>query len=165
MFVKLILKYFKQIPVIFIFFVFVWLNVNHSRDVPLDSNERSSTVYALIRGGGSKKYPKKFDANFHRILRKGFPDSAARIEFETAQLKLYKSARFKLNTLPLVTTKKKMKTLSPEEKDAIDYVTGKGFYRYQQNLQTKPNKFDTRESFLLKMHDPANRDRFLKSLK
>ena len=54
MFVKLILKYFKQVPVIFIFFVFVWLNVNHSRDVPLDSNERSSIVYVSLRGGDGK---------------------------------------------------------------------------------------------------------------
>ena len=34
--------------------MFVWLNVNHSRDVPLDSNERSSIVYVSLRGGDGK---------------------------------------------------------------------------------------------------------------
>ncbi len=62
-------------------------------------------------------------------------------------------------------TKEKMKLLSPQERDAINYFTGQGFYRSQQDFRTKPNIFDTRESFLIKMHDEANRNRFLKSLK
>lgn len=59
----------------------------------------------------------------------------------------------------------KMKLLSPKERDAINYFTGQGFYRSQQDFRTKPNIFDTRESFLVKMHDESNRNRFLKSLK
>lgn len=61
--------------------------------------------------------------------------------------------------------KDKMKLLSPQERDAINYFTGQGFYRSQQDFRTKPNIFDTRESFLIKMHDESNRNRFLKSLK
>ncbi len=58
----------------------------------------------------------------------------------------------------------KKKLLSPEEQDAINYFTGQGFYSSQQDFKTKPNIFDTRETFLLKMHNESNRDRFLKSL-
>ena len=109
--------------------------------------------------------PRNFDKNFHRILRKGFPDSKRRIEFEKSQLEFYKSARSKLYRTPLMGTKEKMKLLSPQERDAINYFTGQGFYRSQQDFRTIPNTFDTRESFLIKMHDEANRNRFLKSLK
>jgi hypothetical protein len=56
------------------------------------------------------------------------------------------------------------KLLSPEEQDAINYFTSQAFYRSQQYFRTKPNMFDIRESFLLKMHDESNRNRFLKSL-
>jgi hypothetical protein len=59
----------------------------------------------------------------------------------------------------------KKKLLSPEEQDAIDYFTGQVLYRSQHNFRVKPNIFDTRESFLLKMHDKSNRNRFLKTLK
>ena len=61
--------------------------------------------------------------------------------------------------------KDKMRLLSPQEHDAINYFTGQGFYRSQQDFRTEPNIFDTRESFLIKMHNESNRNRFLKSLK
>lgn len=35
-----------------------------------------------------------------------------------------------------------------EELDAIDYFQGKGFYAKYQNPRTKPNIFETRQSFL-----------------
>jgi hypothetical protein len=56
------------------------------------------------------------------------------------------------------------KLLSTEEQDAINYFTGQGFYDSQQDVRTEPNIFDTRESFLFKMHNESNRNRFLKSL-
>jgi hypothetical protein len=110
------------------------------------------------------KYPKNFDKNFHRILRKEFPDFKSRIEFEKYQLKFYNSARLKLYRNPSYSMKEKMKLLSPEERNAIDYFTGQGFYRSQQDFKRRPNVFDTRESFLIKMHDASNRNWFLKSL-
>ena len=58
-----------------------------------------------------------------------------------------------------------MKVLPLQERDAINYFTDKGFYRSKQDFRTIPNKFDPKESFLIKIHDQANRDRFLKSLK
>jgi len=61
--------------------------------------------------------------------------------------------------------KDKVKILSPQESDAIDYFTGQGSYCYLQDFRTEPNIFDTRESLLIKMSDESNRNRFLKSLK
>ena len=48
-----------------------------------------------------------------------------------------------------------------EELDAINYFNGTGFYQSWQNPKEKPNIFDTRQSFLLKMHDPIVRRKFL----
>ena len=50
-----------------------------------------------------------------------------------------------------------------EELDAMDYFHGTGFYQKQQDPEVKPNIFDTRQSFLLKMHDPVLRNNFLNS--
>ena len=61
--------------------------------------------------------------------------------------------------------KDKMRFLFPQEHDAINYFIGQGFYRSKQDFRTEPNIFDTRESFLIKMHNESNRNSFLKSLK
>ena len=114
--------------------------------------------------GGNQKYPSNFDKNFHRILRKRFPDSKRRVEFEKSQLVFYNSARYKLERTPTLSMENKKKLLSPQEKDAINYFTGQDFYSSQQDFRTQPNVFDTRESLLIKMHNKYNRNRFLKAL-
>ena len=48
-----------------------------------------------------------------------------------------------------------------QELDAINYFHGNKFYAKQQNQNVKPNIFDTRQSFLKKMHDPVMRKNFL----
>lgn len=50
-----------------------------------------------------------------------------------------------------------------DEQDAIDYFSGSGFYRREQDPTVKPNIFDNRQSFLIKMHDKEMRMNFLKS--
>ncbi len=50
---------------------------------------------------------------------------------------------------------------STEEKDAIVYFRGTGFYTDCQRLEERPNVFDTRETFLLKMHNPKMREKSL----
>ena len=45
----------------------------------------------------------------------------------------------------------------------MDYFQGTGFYARQQDPKMKPNIYDTRQSFLLKMHDDQMRDEFLAS--
>jgi hypothetical protein len=56
------------------------------------------------------------------------------------------------------------KFYTKEELDAIDYFQGNGLYAKYQDKRTKPNIFDTRQSFLLKMHDDKLRNDFLKNL-
>ena len=153
-------KFLKRIIIIFLFGILVGLSLNNNSNSEFNSNENSITLVNSLRGGGNRKYPKNFDKNFHRILRKGFPDSERRIEFEKSQLEFYNSARCKLHRAPIMSMENKMKLLSPQERDAINYFTGQGFYRSQQDFRTKPNIFDTRESFLIKMDDESNRNDF-----
>jgi hypothetical protein len=54
--------------------------------------ELISVIQFLSRG-----HMTNFDKNFHRILQKGFPDWEERIQYETKQQELYKSAQTKLN--------------------------------------------------------------------
>ena len=158
-------KFFKRIVMVFLFGILVGLSLNNSSNSEFNSNENSITLVNSLRAGGNRKYPSNFDRNFHRILRKGFPDSKRRIEFEKYQLEFYNAARLKLYRTPTFSIKDKMELLSPEERDAINYFKGLGFYRSKQDFRTKPNIFDSRESFLIKMHDESNRNWFLKSLK
>jgi hypothetical protein len=158
-------KLLKRIVIVFLFGLLVGLSLNNNSNPEFHSEDNSITLINSLRGGGNQKYPSNFDKNFHKILRKGFPDSKRRIEFEKSQLEFYNSARSKLYRAPTLSMKDKMRLLSPEEHDAINYFTGQGFYRSQQDFRTEPNIFDTRESFLIKMHNESNRNRFLKSLK
>ena len=52
---------------------------------------------------------------------------------------------------------------SEKELDAINYFEGKGFYARYQDSSVAPNIYDTRQSFLLKMHDISSREKFLQS--
>lgn len=158
------IKLLKQVVLVSLFGFLLGTILNPHSNPEFNSYENSISVVKSLRAGGSQKYPSNFDKNFHRILQKGFPDSKTRVEYEESQRKFYKSARSKLYRTPTLTMQDKYKLLSPEEQDAINYFTGEGFYRYKQDLRTKPNVFDTRESFLLKMHDESNRNRFLNSL-
>ena len=158
-------RFIKRIVIVFLFGLSVGLSLNHNSNSEFNSNESLITLVNSLRGGGNRKYPRNFDKNFHRILRKGFPDSKRRIEFEKSQLEFYNSARSKLYRTQTLSMKDKMRLLSPQEHDAINYFTGQGFYRSQQYFRTEPNIFDTRESFLIKIYNESNRNRFLKSLK
>ena len=40
----------------------------------------------------------------------------------------------------------------------MDYFNGTGFYQKEQDPTRKPNIFDTRQTFLLKMHDDKLRN-------
>lgn len=158
-------RFLKRIVMVFLFGLSIGLSLNNYSNSDFNSNENLITLVNSLRGGGNRKYPRNFDKNFHRILRKGFPDSKRRIEFEKSQLEFYNSARSKLYRDATLSMKDKMRLLSSQEHDAINYFTDQGFYRSQQDFRREPNIFDTRESFLIKMHNESNRNRFLKSLK
>lgn len=106
---------------------------------------------------------KKYDMKFHRSLEKKFPDWEARMKYESYQSEFYESGRKKLREA------KRLRMANPnlteKEKDAIDYFNGTGSYKKYQQPGEKPNVFDTRRSFLLKMHDPTLRRDFLNSFK
>jgi len=149
------------------FLIYLWV----SNPFPFvsfeDINFNSQSQKIVTIRGGAKGYrsrkPKNFDANFHHILQKGFPDWERRIEYEQKQRKLYQSAQNKFKMSPLGISYPE-KLLSTEEKDAIAYFQGTGFYAYCQKLEERPNVFDTRETFLLKMHNPEMRENFLNGL-
>ena len=50
-----------------------------------------------------------------------------------------------------------------EEQNAINYFHGTDIYPKYQDSETKPNIFNTKQSFLLKMHDPKLCQNFLNS--
>lgn len=127
-----------------------------------DNYLKDSTAILQVSRGGSIK-PKNFDKNFHRILQNGFPDWEERMEYEKKQRDIYNSAQKKLKMSPLGLSSSK-KFFSAEEKDAIAYFEGTGFYQYHQKIEKRPNVFDTRETFLLKMHNQEIRDNFLDAL-
>ena len=50
-----------------------------------------------------------------------------------------------------------------KELDARSYFQGTGFYSKYQDSKVKPDIFDTRQSFLVKLHDYKLRNEFLDS--
>ena len=56
------------------------------------------------------------------------------------------------------------KFYTKEELDAMNYFYGTGFYRQHQDPSVRPNIFDSRQSFLMKMHDDKLRNDFLNNL-
>ncbi len=96
---------------------------------------------------------------------KTFPDWEGRINYQKNQEEFYKSAMKKQSELKKLRIKATSGFYTKEELDAIDYFHGKGFYAKAQNPNVKPNIFDTRQSFLKKMHNPVMRQNFIKSFK
>ena len=72
-------RFLKQIVMVFMFGLWVGLSLNNNSNPEFNSNENSTTLVNSLRGGGYWKYPRNFDKNFHRILRKGFKDSKRRV--------------------------------------------------------------------------------------
>ena len=53
---------------------------------------------------------------------------------------------------------------TPNEQDSIDYFLGKRFYQVYKDTNTKPNIFDNRQSFLMKVYsNKETKINFLKS--
>jgi hypothetical protein len=86
------------------------------------------------------------------------------VKYQTEKTKLCKSAQKKLqNFKTLFPPSMHMKLLTHQEKDALDYFRGTGFYAHYQNPKVKPNIFDSRRSFLIKMQNFEMRNTFLKT--
>ncbi len=125
----------------------------------VDSNNFVNKVLDLI-----KIKRKKIDPTFHRKLEQHFPDWDDRIAYQQKQEKFYKSAIRKKREIRRLRLQESDDLYTKEELDAINYFQGTGdFYRKRQDPKLKPNIFDTRQSFLVKMHDPILRKNFLNS--
>ena len=129
----------------FIFIFFMMLKPYHTKTEPIILN---------LRAGSYEKY----NSRLHRILENHFPDWPERIAYQNQQLRLYNSGRKKLIEAEKVHGQIH---LTAEEEDARNYFEGTGFYASYQKPTVRPNIFDTRQSFLLKMHNPDLRRNFL----
>lgn len=134
-----------------------------------ESPSQSHVVIQQVRGGGIEDYPflgkrKKFDLRFHRKLEQHFPDDDRRMEYQKKQEKFFKSAMRKKREMRILRMKEDPKFYTKEELDAMDYFQGNGIYAKYQDKREKYNIFDTRQSFLLKMHDEKVRTDFLNNL-
>ena len=140
---------------------------------PVTTSSQSQIVIEQVcisRGGGSKSDSssfvtpiclskrKNFDPAFHRRLEKW----SGRMAFQKKQEELYKLAMQKKREALRLGLKENFNRTAKEQ-DAVDYFNGTGIYAKYQDIRTKPNIFDTRQSFLLKMHDPVLRNNFLNS--
>lgn len=95
------------------------------------------------------------------MLRKHFPDLEERMNYQKKQEKFYRSGLARITEAKRLRIKLK---LTKQEQDAFDYVNGQNFYKSHQSLETPPNIFNTRWSFLLKMEKNKDmRENFLKT--
>ena len=144
---------------------------------PIQNPSQSHVVIEQVRGGSrdsekinllnkriSLRKRKNFNLTLHCRLEQHFPDWEERIAYQKKQEKFYKSGMRKKRELKRLRIKETPNFYTKEELNAIDYFHGTGFYANQQHPKVKPNIFDTRQSFLLKMHDRVLRNNFLNSL-
>ena len=133
-----------------------------------ESHRQSHVVIEQVRGGGREDFPflgkrKKFDLDFHHQLEQYFPDWKERMDYQKKQEEFYKSAMKRKREIKRLRLLDNKDWYSKEELDAMDYFNGTGFYQKEQDPTRKPNIFDTRQTFLLKMHDDKSRNDFLNS--
>lgn len=105
---------------------------------------------------------KKINIVTHRRLEKFFLDWEERIAYQENREKIYKAAMIRRREA-LKLRQKEDFARTKDEQDAIDYFLGRGFYQIHQDPSVKPNIFDNRQSFLIKMHNKEMRMNFLKS--
>jgi len=151
--------------------------VRFERTQPLTVIEKkTASILAINSGGEGSKWKfgsfvvqtglgkrKKFNIVFHRRLEQHFPDWEERMNYQKKQEDFYKSAMKKKREFKRLRIKENSNLYTKEELDAIDYFQGTGSYQKYQDSKLKPNIFDTRQTFLFKMHDPILRNNFLNS--
>ena len=76
--------------------------------------------------------------------------------YQEKQFKFYQSALRKKREITKLRMKDDFSIYSKEELDAINYFRGKGYYAECQHPSVSPNIFDTRQSFVLKMHNTSH---------
>ncbi len=126
-----------------------------------------SSVTNISSGGGQdpQRKRKKFNLALHQRMEKTFPDWEERMVYQKKQEKFYKSAMAKEREVKRlrIRIKKNPNPYTKEELNAIEYFHGIGIFAEYQDPRLKPNIFDTRQTFLFKMHDPLARKNFINS--
>lgn len=163
----------REAPLLFVVFIFGGAGIFTAFGSQPYSCTQSTMCVELLRGGSDRSKEsyitlvvdgkkRKFDLSFHRRLEKYFPDWDTRITYQQERQQFYDSAMQKRHEA----LKLKMKdnwNRTDQEQDAIDYFSGRNFYKKHQSLNQNPNIFDSRQSFLFKMHNKEMRNNFLKS--
>ena len=133
-------------PIPFILFEDTLQNQNQS--IP-----HSQQIMSICSGAFDKKdNPSKISKS---MLEKYFPDWTKRINYQNQQFKFLQSGGRKIREANRLrfTESQKLKLLTPQEKDAFNYFRGTGIYKSYQDVNTPPNIFDTRDTFLKKMQN------------
>ena len=176
---KKIIKFFTERPLLSLVVIFLlWVsylplpdtNIGAVREYnKIETTISSQKALEVSRGDGLRGLfsakREKFDLVLHVKLMKTFPDWPARMEYQKKQEEFYKSAMKKQTQLKRLRIQYTSSFYTKQEIDAINYFHGKGFYAKTQDSSIKPNIFDTRQSFLMKMHNPLMRKNFIKSFK
>lgn len=127
---------------------------------PVQNPHKSEVIVQQVRGGSRDS--ENFDPIFHRELKQFFPDWKGRMGYQKKQEVLYKSAMRKRKGIKRIGVLDNNSYYTKKELDAIDYFHGSGFYATFQDQ--KPTIYDSRQRFLLKMHNDELRNEFLNSL-
>lgn len=151
--------------IILSFFSIIWVckpipyeRLSYQQDVRHQHQKTANKVFEIPYSGG------QIDLSFHHQLEQHFPDWNERMDYQKKQEKFYKLAMKRKKELKILRLLDKKSYYTKEELDAMDYFQGTGFYAKHQDPKVKQNIFDTRQSFLLKMHDDKLRNEFLDSL-
>lgn len=100
------------------------------KPIPIEKVLENSKIKESIScRGGSQSFDK--NSISPSLLRKFFPDWEERVNYQIEKTKLCQAAQKKLQSLrPIFPASMHMNLLSPEEKDALDYFRGTGFYAH-----------------------------------
>ena len=164
--VTLIIRFGGQKAGVFLMAIFIFNSlVTDPSEILVNSTSINSDLSEIVLVKNPNiSNKKKFNLSFHRKLEKHFPDWDQRMNYQKKQENFYKSAMKKQTAIRRARMMDKRNCYTKEELGAIAYFQGTGFYAKQQNPKMKPNIYDTRQSFLLKMHDDRMRNDFLNSL-
>lgn len=153
--------------IIFIYYViFTSLDKDYNHNISPSYTER--TISSIRSGSQPRKKiviiqtslgKRKINIVTHRRFEKFFPDWEGRIAYQKNREKVYKAAMRKRREA-LRLRKKEDFNRTKDEQDAIDYFLGRDFYQTHQDPSVKPNIFDKRQSFLIKMHNKEMRMNF-----
>jgi hypothetical protein len=162
-------KFERTAPRIFWFLSLVFYTVfvsPYEAKIPPVQVCQYQVVSQQFRAGGQGEnlnIIQKMDPDFHRRLEKYFPDWEERMAYQKSQTEFYKSAMRKKKEIIKLRMVDDLNFYSEKELDAINYFEGKSLYARCQDPSVAPNIYDTRQSFLLKMHDISSREKFLQS--